>query len=194
MNLAPWRSILARSLYKSRNLRESRYFQLATVTPEGYPKNRTVVFRDFLEQSNQIKIITDSRSEKIEQIEAKNWGEICWYFSKTREQFRMGGELTLVGASYPDEDLQKARLQTWQNISDAARMQFAWPTPKTARVEDTEPFSSPTPDPTMPLDTFILVLLNPQVVDYLTLRGNPQNRTIYRLTGEEVWEVQEVNP
>ncbi|NEO25499.1 MAG: pyridoxamine 5'-phosphate oxidase [Kamptonema sp. SIO4C4] len=192
--MAPWRSQLARALHKSRNLRESRYFQLATVTPEGYPKNRTVVFRGFLENSNQIKIITDCRSEKIEQIQANHWGEICWYFSKTREQFRIAGQCRLVGNSCPDTYLQNERIQTWQNISDAARMQFAWPTPKATREEDTAQFASPPPDPQHPLETFILLLLNPQQVDYLTLRGNPQNRTIYRLTGEEGWEIQEVNP
>ncbi|MGK7884635.1 MAG: pyridoxamine 5'-phosphate oxidase, partial [Crocosphaera sp.] len=66
--LSPWRSILARALHRNRSLPNSRYFQLATVNFEGKPTNRTLVFRGFLNQTNQLQIITDSRSEKINQI------------------------------------------------------------------------------------------------------------------------------
>ncbi|MEO1006929.1 MAG: pyridoxamine 5'-phosphate oxidase, partial [Cyanobacteria bacterium J06638_38] len=43
--LAPWRSLLSGAIHRNRSQPHSRYFQLATVTPEGYPANRTVVFR-----------------------------------------------------------------------------------------------------------------------------------------------------
>lgn len=193
MSLAPWRSLLARAIYQNRSLAYSRYFQLATVRENGYPANRTVVFRGFLEDSNQIKIITDSRSQKAEQIMQQSWGEVCWYFPKTREQFRLSGQLTLVGVSNPDLALQEARKTTWQELSDSARLQFVWPHPGEAR-EDEANFSPPPPDPVQPLANFCLLLLEPVQVDHLELRGDPQNRSVYQQNASREWLKQAVNP
>uniref|UniRef100_UPI0030DDB7BF pyridoxamine 5'-phosphate oxidase family protein n=1 Tax=Cyanothece sp. BG0011 TaxID=2082950 RepID=UPI0030DDB7BF len=78
--LAPWRPILSRALHRNRSLPNARYFQLATINRQGQPTNRTVVFRGFLDNSNQLQIITDSRSEKIHHIHHNSLSEICWYF------------------------------------------------------------------------------------------------------------------
>jgi len=193
MSLAPWRSLLARAIYQNRALAYSRFFQLATVGENGYPANRTVVFRVFLEDSNQLKIITESRSQKAEQIIKQSWGEICWYFPTTREQFRLSGQLTLVGVGHPDVALQEARQRTWQELSDSARIQFAWPHPGEVREEDAE-FSPPLPDPVKPLANFCLLLLEPVQVDHLELRGDPQNRWLYQQNSAGEWLKQAVNP
>jgi len=96
MSIAPWRSPLARALHRNRAATESRYLQLATVTPEGHPANRTVVFRGFYGDTDQIKIITDNRTEKIPHLQHHPWAELCWYFSKTREQFRIFGKIWII--------------------------------------------------------------------------------------------------
>ena len=44
----PWRSQLENSLAQHRNITYARYLQLATVTAENRPANRTVVFRGFI--------------------------------------------------------------------------------------------------------------------------------------------------
>ncbi|HEY9663119.1 MAG TPA: pyridoxamine 5'-phosphate oxidase family protein, partial [Allocoleopsis sp.] len=129
MTLAPWRSILTGALHRNRSLPDSHYVQLATVRADGRPANRTVVFRGFLDNTNQLKFITDARSEKAEQIAAHPWGEVCWYFPNTREQFRISGKLTLVGHKFSNKALLKARQLQWQEISDSARSQFTWATP-----------------------------------------------------------------
>ncbi len=49
MSLAPWRSLITRALHHNRSLAYSRYVQLATIKENGFPANRTVVFRGFLE-------------------------------------------------------------------------------------------------------------------------------------------------
>ena len=193
MSLAPWRSYLARALQKNRSQPHCRYFQLATVQVGGYPANRTVVFRGFLGGSNKLKIITDARSEKITQIHHQARGEICWYFTVTREQFRLAGELTLVDDKHPDRELQAARHSTWEQISDNAREQFTWPDPgepKTTR----ETFSTSTIDKTKPVDNFCLLLFDPVKVDHLQLRGDPQNRCFYVLNNSGVWDTTQVNP
>lgn len=193
MSIAPWRSYLANALKKNRSQPHSRYFQLATVRSDGLPANRTVVFRGFLEDTDKLKIITDYRSEKITEIHDRSWGEICWYFTTTREQFRIAGRIIIIDGNHQDSKLQKARESNWQELSDNARIQFAWAHPGKPRI-DSEAFSPPQPDSVKPLDDFCLLLLEPLKVDHLRLRGDPQNRTFYLRDDAGVWDVTEVNP
>lgn len=190
---APWRSPLARALHRNRSKPYSRYLQLATVTPLGYPANRTVVFRGFLDNSNCLKFVTDRRSEKIDQIQHQPQAEACWYFTKTREQFRLAGTVQIVTNTELDSALQSARDTTWQNLSDAARSQFTWSYPGKPR-ENNSSFPTNNPDPNQPLDNFCLLLLNPLKIDHLELRGNPQNRCLYMLQDDNTWSTQPVNP
>lgn len=208
--LAPWRSALTGALHRNRSLIYSRYAQLATVRlplqgtakqsspPENgsgasyRPANRTVVFRSFLEGTNQLKFITDDRSEKVPQIEENPWGELCWYFPKTREQFRLLGTLAIVQAENANTDLVNARRTQWQELSDTARLQFAWAASGQLRTAESN-FSPIPPDAIEPPPNFCLLLLDPVHVDHLLLRGDPQNRFIYEKTGDE-WTKQEVNP
>lgn len=194
MSLAPWRAPLARALHRNRSLVYSRYVQLATVQADGRPANRTVVFRGFLEDSNQLKFVTDTRSQKAEQIPLSPWSEVCWYFPTTREQFRIAGRLTLVGADHPEPALQQARKAAWQALSSSARSQFAWPNPGQPRLSETEFNSLSESEDPQPLPQFCLLLLQPDRVDHLELRGSPQNRWIYLLKEDRFWYTQEVNP
>jgi PPOX class probable FMN-dependent enzyme len=193
ISISPWRSSLDCALERNRTQPYSRYFQLATVQANGRPANRTVVFRGFLGSTNQIKIVIDTRSQKLGQILHQPWGEICWYFTETREQFRLAGELTLIDANHPDLELQKARQSTWQNLSDNARIQFAWEQPGEARAKQ-ETFSPPPPDPVHPLANFCLLLLDPFKVDHLQLQGDPQNRRFYLRGNSDIWSTIGVNP
>ena len=194
MTLAPWRSAIAHALHRNRSLVYARYLQLATVQPNGRPANRTLVFRGFLEDTNQLKFITDNRSAKADQIQQQPWAEVCWYFPNTREQFRITGCLTLVSSDDSHQDLQPARISIWQELSDAARLQFAWPHPGKPRVENPEAFAPPAPDPVQPLSNFCLLLLDPVQLDHLELRGEPQNRRFYRRDENQEWFCEEINP
>ena len=192
--LAPWRSPLSRSLHRNRAQAFCRFLQLATVRENGAPANRTVVFRGFLEGCNQLMFISDRRSEKTAQIQQNPNVEACWYFTKTREQFRISGRLAVVTEETELPILAIARQQLWQKISDNARLQFAWPHPKESRSE-TANFSPSAPDAQTPLSTFCLLLLDPRSVDWLSLRGEPQNRKVYtRVDAAEGWKVADVNP
>ena len=192
--LPEWRSRLASALHRNRAKHHSRYFQLATISPEGLPKNRTVVFRGFLESTNIIQIVTDSRSEKAAQITHQPWGEICWYFTKTREQFRISGKLLLVDADHSNSELIAARKAAWQKISDNARSQFSWPNPGEPKTDDLTLFSPAIPSAQEPITNFCLLLLTPEKVDHLELRGEPQNRCWHQLQANGDWTVQPVNP
>ena len=210
--LAPWRSHLAHALHAHRHQPESRYLQLATVNVHHRPTNRTVVFRGFWQETNWLKFITDTRSQKFAHIQHQPWAEACWYFPKTREQFRIAGKLHIIVApdltssQSPDqltdiahERLIASRVQQWRELSVAARLQFAWPTPRSLRESDkvTEQalFHPSAPDAQNPPDNFCVFLLIPDQVDYLRLRGEPQNRYLYSwLPEQESWQIQEVNP
>ena len=191
MTNTPWRSLLERAIDLNRNI-ASRYLQLATVRADNRPANRTLVFRGFLVDSDKLKFVVDSRSQKPEQIEHQPWAEACWYFPETREQFRLTGCLKLVTFDSNDAVLQQARQTSWQDMSDATRLQFTWADPGKPR-SDAAAFDSPPPNPTEPLPNFCLLLLKPVQVDHLELRGEPQNRTIYDLR-DRTWFTQAVNP
>lgn len=192
MPLAPWRSPLARALHRNRALVYARYLQLATVRSDGRPANRTVVFRGFWGETNQLQFVTDARSEKAAQIESSIAGELCWYFPKTREQFRIAGTLTLVRHSSSDLNLLQARQSAWQALSEGARSQFTWPDPGKPRATQAEFELSP-PATDIPLPQFCLLLLDPNWVDHLELRGEPQNRWQYQRQDGN-WSMQPVNP
>jgi pyridoxamine 5'-phosphate oxidase len=187
--LAPWRSPLAHALHRNRSLPNSRYAQLATVRTDGFPANRTLVVRGFLPGENQLRFVTDRRSEKVKEGDRT---ELCWYFPKTREQFRIMGRLCLVDGDCADEGLLKARRMLWHELSDGARLSFLWPEPGKGR-SSAEAFVIEPPDNRVPVKDFCLLLLEPSYVDHLELRGEPQNRSIYRLENSE-WEMRDVNP
>ena len=191
--LAPWRSPLARALHRNRSLIYARYLQLATVRPDGSPANRTVVFRGFRDRADALGFITDQRSEKIAQLAADPRAEACWYFPKTREQFRIAGTLTAVTAADPDPGLLAERSRLWQGLSDGSRLQFAWPQPGGDRTDDRAAFAPPAPDPIAPLETFVVLWLTPDRVDWLELKGDPQNRTRFdRL--DAGWQTRAIDP
>ncbi|GAB4354337.1 MAG: hypothetical protein Fur0042_23310 [Cyanophyceae cyanobacterium] len=205
-NLAPWRSPLARALHRNRSLIYARYLQLATVRSDGTPANRTVVFRGFgpdqdpdpgLGGGDRLRFVTDRRSEKIDQIAANPAAEACWYFPKTREQFRLAGRLWV----WPGADLDpgpgddrgaKLRSRLWQSLSAAAQLQFAWPSPGGDR-QDSEAFNPLPPDAIAPPDTFAVLELEPHRVDWLQLRGDPQDRICFWRDGDR-WHQRPINP
>jgi pyridoxamine 5'-phosphate oxidase len=190
-SLASWRSVLARALHRNRSLAHARYLQLATLTTSQRPTNRTVVFRGFLDASNQLKFVTDYRSAKIEQIHHNSWAEACWYFPKTREQFRIAGRLTCIDECCVDQELQKQRVLMWQSLSDTAREQFMWPTPGAPAIAK---LPSPVIDCDTPVAPFCLLLLDPDRIDHLELRGEPQRRCLYLREPNEQWSMQPINP
>jgi pyridoxamine 5'-phosphate oxidase len=192
--LAPWRSPLASAIHRNRSKPYSRYFQLATLNPAGYPTNRTVVFRGFLDdRQNRLKMITDIRSAKIQDIEYQSLAEVCWYFTQTREQFRILGKLQLVTVQETNLDLQKARKITWHDLSDSARSQFAWPDPAQPKSEQSA-FEIELLDANNPHDNFCLLLLTPHRIDHLQLKGDPQQRFLYNLQEDQTWTNQAINP
>lgn len=197
MSLPPWRSIIAGVLHRNRSLPSARYLQLATVDHRGRPANRTVVFRGWRDPESQLQFVTDARSalretagiSKAAEIASSPWAEVCWYFAKTREQFRIAGKLQLIDAQ--SDGLQPERQAAWDKLSDAGKVQFYWPLPGAARAEEGFGEYDLAPEPPA---SFCLLLLSPVMVDRLELRGNPQSRSRYCLLDDQEWSIESVNP
>ncbi|MFB1035161.1 MAG: hypothetical protein QMC38_07415 [Sinobacterium sp.] len=145
-----WQQQLTKSLHVNSSQVQSKYYQVASVCSNGEPKNRTMVFRGFLSGTQSLLSVTDSRSEKIEEWQGDNKSrfEICWYFSESREQFRLAGEVALISnsldSSYEDWVLGKHTKQSilkqqWSNLSTNAREPFYSNSPKAPFAEDSIP-------------------------------------------------------
>lgn len=191
MTFALWRSPLATALARNRRQPHSRYLQLATVGLDGKPANRTVVFRGFWDQTNGLQFVSDRRSGKIEQLQNYSWAEGCWYFSQTREQFRILGQIWVITAESPEQEQQLLRQQLWQNLSEPARQQFSWPRPGQAYLPNPE--LETLTDPSQPSLHFCALVLHPSQVDHLELRPHPHRRWRYEIH-EQDWHCQPLNP
>lgn len=205
-----WRQRLARSLHINRSQVHSKYYQVASVCPSGRPKNRTMVFRGFLMGTQNLLSVTDLRSEKVSewQGEEKLHFEICWYFTGSREQYRVAGEVALISnvleSSYQDLDLgelTKTSLikQQWSNLSSNAKEPFFSSSPK-APFDDNSTLLKPQEKPITSAndvnmessDNFCVIVFTPLTVDYLNLKSKPQQRCLYDI--QDGWKEQEVNP
>ncbi|XP_020585659.1 pyridoxine/pyridoxamine 5'-phosphate oxidase 2 isoform X2 [Phalaenopsis equestris] len=164
-----WRALLAAALDSNAHLKHSTYFQLATVSVNGRPANRTVVFRGFQEGSDNILINTDSRTRKIEEINQFHYGEICWYFTESWEQFRINGRIDVIDSSTRDLAKQQQRKESWFASSLKSRLQYLRPVPRLPVLEESsEDYQL---DPSIgPLDSFCLLVFNPEQDGLMTMQ------------------------
>jgi len=194
-----WTVRVQSAIKKSREIRGGNYVQIATVDADGAPRCRTVVFRGFqsLEGTpvQAMRMITDARSEKVGHVQRSPACELVWWFPASSEQYRVAGELQLVGPDASGE-LQGARQEQWQKLSDPAREQFWWPSPgidysgqptvpKGGRGENGEVLPPP--------EAFLLALLWPRQVKYLRLGDNLALLDVLD-AASGTWHVSRVNP
>ena len=147
-----------------------------------------------------LQIASDRRSEKVAQLQESPQAAICWYFSKTREQFRISGAVVVVDGETEWVELggdrvdgQKVRQVLWEQLSVAAKVQWFWPQPKGDRGAETVFVDElPVGAEAAPAE-FVVLLVLPEEVDHLQLRGEPQFRHVYRLEAGE-WSDRWVNP
>jgi PPOX class probable FMN-dependent enzyme len=184
--LSLWRTALARN-------RRERYVQIATVSPEGLPQVRTVVLRGTGE-AGEPYFYTDTRSQKAAALAEHPQAELHVYWSKTKEQFRVRGEVTFTVQQ--DNDWQAWRRELWHAQRDEARQLLLGAAPGTPVADldsDLEHhYASLDTSQKDPPDTFALVVIQPTWVDYLKL-GQPQVRQQFHLT-EAGWHGGQVVP
>ncbi|MBT0586427.1 pyridoxamine 5'-phosphate oxidase family protein [Alteromonas oceanisediminis] len=186
-----WRQPLARTLYKTHKKPESRYFQLATACESLGIANRTVVFRGF-DESSRVLVITDTRTAKWSALKKDPKAAICWYFTDTREQYRLSGKATLV--AHDSEEHNALLTRYWHDLSNAAKCQFLWGTPGERRDDGNSLRVSAETIPDLPPSHFCLLAIDINHADYLNLRGDPQQRIRYTLNRQKQWRAIDIIP
>ena len=198
MDTPPWLSLWRAALL--RNKRE-RYVQVATVSPDGLPQVRTVVLRG-TGHMGEPYFYTDTRSAKAAALAERPQAELHVYWSKTKEQFRLRGEVTFTVDQ--DNDWQARRRDLWHTQREQAR-QLLLGAPPATPLENLDSdldsgldsdleqhYASLDTSQNDPPDTFALVAITPSWVDYLKL-AQPQLRQQYHLTAAG-WQGGQVVP
>uniref|UniRef100_A0A7N0RAU1 pyridoxal 5'-phosphate synthase n=1 Tax=Kalanchoe fedtschenkoi TaxID=63787 RepID=A0A7N0RAU1_KALFE len=161
---APWKQLILKALETNSNIKHSTYFQLATVAQDGRPSNRTVVFRGFQGDSDRIKINTDTRTRKIEELKHCPFAEICWYFTDSWEQFRINGRVDMIDETNSDPSKLQERERSWFASSATSKLQYVGAHPGLPYISE-EPPPQVYIDPTSgPVSTFCLLVLDPYQV------------------------------
>lgn len=84
-------------------------FLFATVDKNGYPHNRTLVYRGYLFENKSINVLTfstDKRAGKYKELINNDKFEAVFYFENTRKQFRFRGKARIIDEKHaPTFDL-----------------------------------------------------------------------------------------
>jgi pyridoxamine 5'-phosphate oxidase len=181
---AEWCALMKRSVDAGR----TALLQLATLSSDGRPTVRTVVFRGWASGS-ALRFVTDLRSAKVRNGRL-DWAEACYYSADTREQFRLTGPLSVLG---PDAigSAADVRRKQWAELSDSARAQFCWPEPGAPRASDDQ-FEPELPIAIEAVEHFAVLLLKPKQVDHYC--SKQQSRDVYREQDDGTWTCESVNP
>ncbi|CAI5487370.1 unnamed protein product [Closterium sp. Naga37s-1] len=133
-----WRRMLQSSIDAHAHIPSASFVQLATLRANHTPANRTLVFRGFMDTSDNLIFYTDGRSSKVKEIEDWPFVELCWYFSESWEQYRISGSMCTVHANSPDPALLQLRHAAWQPLTAQQRWQYCRGHPGTPWEEDSE--------------------------------------------------------
>ena len=182
-----WQQRLKKSIVKNKRDAHNRYFQLATVASDGMPRVRMVVFRGFSDDDQSLLIITDTRSAKVEELSHCSRTEIGWYFTHTREQYRLRCDSQIALFSDDSQDSQDKRARVWSSLSEAARAQFFWKTPGATEGAG----ECPALIETAP-DTFAVIAFTPFAVDHLVL--SKQQSRVASVFEQGRWSDRAINP
>ena len=182
-----WLERLKKSIAKNKRDAHNRYFQLATIAADGTPRVRMVVFRGFADDSLSLSIITDTRSQKISELASCSSVEIGWYFTQTREQYRLRCDSKIYTTADDSQGGLEKRERIWSALSEAAKEQFFWKTPGVPEGAGEAPGVTASPP-----DTFAVIVFAPYSVDHLVL-AKQQTRTRSEL-GDAGWSEQALNP
>ena len=179
--MPPWLSNVRDFQKKEENSHSSSWVQLATMGLDNTPRVRTVVFRGW-SYSYEMKILTDKRSKKFQELESNNHVEVCWLFPKSKCQFRFRGTSTI--------DSSKDTLSHWKQLDDEAKPMWCWPNPGELFVQANEKICFDKRD--VMSDNFTLLKIEIINVDQLLLLKPIHIRKRWKKTNN--WIEERINP
>lgn len=164
----------------------SRVMVLATVGRAGAPHARCVICRK-IDDEGRIIISTDARTQKNSQLRGDKRSELVIWLPSLRIQYRITGDARIV--AYPEDE--PMRKEIWRAMSDQSRALLFWPTPGVAAATD-DAFAQAVSADVPPPRTFELIIVQPRVVDRLSMETFPHRRRVWRSDAQ--WAGVEVNP
>ena len=147
---------------------------LATAGVTGVPSVRTVVIRHITEDIT-LEIHSDSRSNKVLDVQMNPNAEILFYNSDTQVQLKCSGKMTAV-FSGPSADA------AWENIPEPSRKQYTTLLAPGTVIDQSKQLKY------KPLRHFCVLQLHTESIEYLQL-GDPHMRM--RLSKKEGKEILE---
>ena len=155
---------------------------MATVGLENTPRVRTVVFRGWTD-SFEMVIFTDKRSQKVSELELNNNAAICWFFPKSKCQFRFRGISKM--------DIGKNAEFYWNQLDDHSKSMLSWPKPcdKFSLYKTEKEFVN---NKTYDSHNFVLLKIKFNHVDQLLLHKPIHIRKQWK--EKEKWIEERINP
>ena len=179
--MPPWLSHISDAIKKESMSHNSRWIQLSTIGLDNSPRVRTVVFRGWNE-SYEMEIFSDKRSQKYYELELNNKVEICWLFSKSNCQFRLRGTCRI--------DIGKDVVNYWNQIDDKSKSIWGWPCP--GELAERNQNKDKVKKLSDNLENFILISININQVDKLLLEKPMHIRRRWKRDSE--WVEELINP
>ena len=178
VNIPQWRQVLKSAQIKEGNTYSSKWMQLATTNEKNEPRLRTVVFREWKNNTSMI-IFTDKRTKKVRDIELNKNVEILWLFFKSKSQFRFKGNAELI----PD------KIDYWNKLSAKSKEKWYWPHP--GKKRNNEDFNNNLISSNPP-ENFLIIQINLEIIELLKLSQPFHKR--YSWQKDHNWERTELNP
>ena len=135
-----------------------RFGALATIGLEQVPRQRTIVLREFVPETQRLTFFTDARSKKMLHIKENNKVSLLFYHPDKQLQLRLEGLAV--------KETDRAILEEyWALVKESSRREYA-----TARVPGTELEASERLEYLKDDHHFAVVHVHPFRMEYLQLR------------------------
>lgn len=133
---------------------------------------------------------------QIEELDHCPFAEICWYFTDSWEQFRINGGIDVIDGSNTDPCKLQQREKSWFSSSPKSRLQYLGPNPGLPYISEQPAQEFSLDLSSGPVDSFCLLILDPDKVDYLNLKSNERLAFSSKKSssGERSWVQQKINP
>ncbi len=182
MNQIHWYERFQKAIDEERGSRSSRWMQLATVAQDGKPKVRTVVFRGW-HGKNTLYFLSDSRSEKADEISKTPDVEICSLLVNSLCQFRFRGKAQIN----QNEFAQKC----WDSLTPEVKSLWFLPDPGKPLLKSDKGSKSIQNNYLMP-HNFIVILVDLSLVELLEIKNFPHKRMVWK--ANQNWKLEYINP
>ncbi len=135
-----------------------RFASLATIGLEQVPRQRTIVLREFVPESQRLTFFTDARSKKMLHIKENNKVSLLLYHPEKQLQLRLEG----LAVKETDRTVLEGY---WASVKETSRKEYA-----TARVPGTELEGEQHIEYLKDDHYFAVVHVHPFRMEYLKLR------------------------